>query len=373
MEFFDKPYCDQIIVLNKIDDKIDSFKSNIQNFKSRISTNNNNIQMQTNAYDRIVLNKVKLLKKYNISIIKNAYIYYMKNKEIDCINLMIDNNNDYIDENNYNLINKIKSQYSLNKNIYFVKLIKYINSNKEDLQKIIDIFNSNDLNSEIFNSILVILKKNKFIIKDEIFDTAIFQLLNYNTINNIRNILDGIINKFISNLLMFELNLFFKHSNKISLKINKYLISNDKCLVNIVKKYKIKQSIVKKSNNLLNKYKAVEKQLLTKKKQFDNNICNILNNINDLHIHIEMSIDAHNIYIIKKKQLRESILKQEETSKYLLNRDSSCPICLEDIVYGITTKCKHDYHLKCINMYINNILENHTVIKILCPICRQYI
>jgi len=96
-------------------------------------------------------------------------------------------------------------------------------------------------------------------------------------------------------------------------------------------------------------------------------------NITDIDLNIILlKADLNNLH--KKKDKLETILQTYNKQFCIENNiNDNCSICLNKLDYCIKTKCSHHFHYSCMISYIYNIIENSSIINILCPICRQYI
>ena len=141
----------------------------------------------------------------------------------------------------------------------------------------------------------------------------------------------------------------------------------------MIKNVQVTELLLKRSEEIKNKYNYIQKYIQIQENKKIKTQFNFIKNIHELNIRL----DLNNELLVKYKtelDLLYEILKNNDLIKgnKLINSEP-CMICLEDITYGIITKCKHNFHYSCINLYIFNILNKQDKIEIKCPICRQYI
>lgn len=60
-------------------------------------------------------------------------------------------------------------------------------------------------------------------------------------------------------------------------------------------------------------------------------------------------------------------------SKNICQNSNECPICLENIENNISTKCNHNFCLKCIIKWIQLDNQENSLFQAKCPICRSEI
>lgn len=140
--------------------------------------------------------------------------------------------------------------------------------------------------------------------------------------------------------------------------------------------------LVKKNKNLIIKNEKLKHiKLVFYMTQYQNLINDYRNYIDNKNVEIysiQENINENNSFIEKYKHMiiecRKIKVKakkiETDNSIYIKDKDIDCAICLDTIEYGISTKCKHFYHYKCINQYIDNFLQSNSIFNISCPICR---
>tara|TARA_B110000238_G_C16018497_1_gene392122 strand:- start:391 stop:861 length:471 start_codon:yes stop_codon:yes gene_type:complete len=62
-----------------------------------------------------------------------------------------------------------------------------------------------------------------------------------------------------------------------------------------------------------------------------------------------------------------------ECSKNLCHNSNECPICLEHIENSISTKCSHNFCLKCIIHWIKIDNKDNVLFSAVCPVCKETI
>ena len=60
-----------------------------------------------------------------------------------------------------------------------------------------------------------------------------------------------------------------------------------------------------------------------------------------------------------------------ECSKNLCQNSNECPICLENIENNISTKCNHNFCLKCIINWIKTDNKEKVLFNAVCPVCKE--
>lgn len=393
MEFINEESYKNIVKYNKINSKINNALIEINNLQKKKKGNESILEMQETIFYNIIECKLNLIKKYKFTIIKNI-INYHKNQLIIKVlnNLILKNKNTLLN----NKINKIFFTDNINNkiNIEFnkIKLLNkyYINENYEKLDNLLNqsikkILKENPIvndNIYIIKQYLSNLNFNKKDIK-YISINFILYLFKYNNTIDLDNI-----DKYYNNIYKILLFIYYLSIYKIKIKLlhnelkdffkqkkfnNKLNCTNEKLLRDIKKSYKKNDIIIKKSNQLIIKYKHTEKHIKNQfmkhskiKEDFTKNITDIDLNI----ILLKEMLIIHN----KKKELLEKIITKDNI-KYSFCNDINdhCSICLNKLDYCIQTKCSHYFHYNCIISYIYNLLENSSKIDIICPICRQYI
>ncbi len=399
MEFINEDSYKNIVKYTKITNKINNNLIEINNLEKKKKSNESIIQIQEKIFCNTIDSKFNLIKKYKFTIIKNIINYHKNQSIIKFLNNLILKNNKILHNHNNNNINNIQffNENIINKiniEINKIELINnfYINKNYEKLdnflnyhikklskENIINISNNNIYTFHKYLSNIIINKKD---IKN-ISINFILYLFNFNNsidFNNIDKYYYNIykILLFIYNISIYkiklkiihnELKYYFKQNNFI----HKIVSNNDKLLKDIKKSYKKNDLIINKSNQIIIKYKYIEKYI---KNQFIKHykIQEVFNkNIVDIELNILL---LKEIIIINnnEKDLLENIINQDNI-KYSVcsNINDNCSICLNKLDNCIQTKCSHYFHYNCIISYIYNILEHNYKIDLICPICRQYI
>jgi hypothetical protein len=355
MEFFDIEYCKALIESNKPEDI--SYKlEELKNINKKYINDSLKIEIKLNFKK---LENISNYKKCNLIVVKNLIEINTLNKEIKSHNNTLNNTlNNTCLKKNKTLLNNINNKV-INT---ILDIITNQKSNKYKLSilKLQNLFNFkiNKKNKYIFNlyyndlkDILNIIYENKIFIKDHI--------------DNIRILLHKISQLSIKNELFVEINSFFKNKkeintiqNKLNLSIKKKDKQITKLKSNIEKQIKIYKN---KQNEFNNKAEKIYSQLLL--------VANVVKNNQN-------SIDRYKKYIKlhkNKKNITNNMNKNyNKCKKFNKNSDITCPICLDQIEEGIVTSCNHQFHLGCINLYVNNIIKQ-PIINIICPMCRAYI
>jgi len=401
MEFINEDSYTIIYKYNKLNQKINIDALEIKNLEKKKKGNQTVLDIQENIFYTIIEKKCKILKKYKFNIIKNA-INYNKNKQIiNLIYKLIKNNNNellllqnnkLIKNNLYNnninieknklilldkliLLNKLINENNYDK-LYnlFYNIIKkdYINHDNASTKK--DIFQSY-LNYKIqdINNLNYIIKKD---IKYININFIIYLFINYKIIDINSDI--NILFLYIYNFHIYKYNLKNLHNSlkeyfKQKKSIEKLQTINIKLYKDLKKTFKKNDLIIKKSNQIIIKYKYNEKILTNQyikynkiKDDFHKNILDI--DINILYLTENISIVNHKI-----NKLEKILNNFNKIYGKNYNITDTCSICLNKLDYSIKTNCNHYFHYNCIILYICNILNNEININIICPICRQYI
>ena len=317
MEFFDIDYCRALIEYNKCDDiycKIEKIK-NINNEYVRYL-----LRIDIKLKYDIVDNRLKL-KQYNISIINDIINTYFIKKEMKSKNIVKDLklNTDGI----YKIMNEITKSNNYKISIPEIKKLFNIKNTKRD-NRFLSLF-LNDLEKNLilfYNS-----QQNEFLSKIE---NSLYKI---SKININKNLISNLKNKL----------LIFKKINFLKKKIE-----------NNIKLYK------KTQNNFEKKIKKSHKTIISFTKIINNNL-SIIDNYKNI-------INANN----KKKIINKMNKNYNKCKIFDKDDDITCSICLEQVEEGISTNCNHVFHLECINLYVNNLINN-PIINILCPMCRAYI
>ena len=89
------------------------------------------------------------------------------------------------------------------------------------------------------------------------------------------------------------------------------------------------------------------------------------------------SIDNKGTTSISLKPISTSILIHNRYYCYRcskkLGHSNECPICLETITNNISTKCNHNFCLKCIIKWIQSDNKENVLFQAKCPICKSII
>jgi hypothetical protein len=358
MEFFDIKYCQALIEYNKSEELTYKIE-NIKNINNRYIRDLLRLEIELSYEKSEIIHKCK---KYNLMIIKNLIDIYFIKKEIKTFNIDLNINyvtNDKLLPNTLlkkninvsdiidNIIENLLTQNNKKYNLSILKLQKIFNfkTNKK-LKYIFNIY-YNDLN----NKIMLFYEKGQ---KDKNI-----------IISNIRILLYKISQIPMKDQLSLDIISFIK---------NKIKQMNMKTKMELV---------IKKKNIQANKLKShIEKNIkLYKKKQAEVNIK--IRKIRWVFLGMSKSIKSNQFLIDKykdsiilnqyKKKITNNMNKNyNKCKKFNKNEDIICSICQEQIEEGVVTSCNHTFHLECMNLYVNNII-NKPVIDIICPMCRAYI
>lgn len=355
MEFFDINYCQALIESNKSEDisyKIEELK----NINNRYINESLRIELKLKCDN---LENISVCKKSNLIIIKNIIEKYSINQEIKNLNVDLKNTNIFnntfykkilktdtnininkiIDDILKQLIRQKNNEYDLSIlklqklfNFKVNKKIKYMfNYLYNDLNKEILLFNTKK--TEIDTNIKIILYNiSQIHIKSEINSEIIYFVKNKTKAINTKNKLIALIKKKNKQMVKLKLNI-----EKNILIYNKKQKDFDKKIKKLYLPFMMLRKMINNNQRIIDKYKEHLKSNQNKKK--------INNNMNKNY---------------------------NKCRKFNKNDDVICSICLEQIEEGIITSCKHTFHLECINLYVNNILNN-PIINIICPMCRAYI
>lgn len=354
MEFFDIRYCQALIESNKSDDISYKIKE-IENINNMHNNDLLKIEIKIKFENSEYISRYK---NYNLVMIKNLIEINTLKKEIKNHNIQVNitpNNN--ILKKNKTLLNSINNKMVNTIMDTIVKQNKY----KLSISKLQNLFNFKIIkkNKYIFNLYyndlkhkLTLFYENKLLIKDHLY-------------NNIKILVYKISQISLKNELSIEINSFFR---------------DKKVIMNIQSKLKLS---IKKKNNQITKLKSnIKKQIKiykNKQNEFDNKIKKLYLQLVAVKIIVKNNqniIDRYKEYIRlhkNKKKITNNMNKNyNKCKKFNKSNDITCSICLEQIEEGISTSCNHKFHLECINLYVNNIL-NQPNINIICPMCRAYI
>lgn len=226
----------------------------------------------------------------------------------------------------------------------------------------------------ILNDKLIPLKKNDIIKYNLRFFNYIYTYYNLNI--KLRESEFNYIYRYflLKKNLNYEIKNYYNKKLIKNKKIQKYLDNNFKNTNIILKNNKMVKLLDKKTNNLITKYNLIIQYLKIQDKKNLSTQFNFSKNIYELNIRIELNNQILNkckedINNYEQKLKENDIIKGIKFDKIEL-----CMICLEDLEYGIITKCNHKFHLSCINSHTYYIIDNiDNDIEIKCPLCRSYI
>jgi len=321
MEFFDLHYCRALIEYNISDDayyKIEQIKKINNQHRRRL------LRIEIELEYDIKKNKKKY-KKYKFNIIKNIIDLYFVKKEIKCNNIL----------QNKNIISFFTS--------ISTSTITDINSSCDDITlKIKEMFKIkiNSKNKIIFNYFIHNLQKEL-----SLFSNPLYK--NNDNLDYIKILVYQFSQIDIKYNLMLEIKSFIKNKNKIDKSM-----ANITRIINLIKKTENKSDAGNKKSYL--------KSLIFLKLISNNQIL-----IEEYKKNIDLIINGRTISNAMNRN-------HNKCEKFDKNDDIICSICLDQVEEGISTNCKHVFHLECINLYVHNILGNH-FIDIICPMCRAYI
>lgn len=389
MEFFNYRYC---ILLNnnnesyKINKLINNINKEIKIYTSRI---NNSLDVYIKNHCLI---KYKLLSiKHNI--IKLLISLYNKNKEIK------QNNTDLIllDTKIFQssqIINIIKSVNIPNHKIEVV--LKNQDKYETKVNDILSIIQSNNiiLCVSYINNIMLNLEKYIYKKYKKLFNImykSLISNINYyqkiytsaafsdNKIKELKSI-EYIIELSFYQILQFNktvllnngLLIFFKHKSIICKNNNKLYNNTKKIICVNNKNTKLIIQIKKSIDFLICKYMLLCSTIKKKKTNIDvviNKYDTIINKLNDL-----LNNFKDKLLKIENKNIECPLELKKKCIKFNTEDGNICCICLDPILLGIKTSCNHIFHINCINLFIYSIISNGiSEIKILCPLCRNYI
>lgn len=361
MNFFDNENYDNLLKIKQLNNKIQLVLAEIKEYEAKKKNNIYFLKIQKNTFQHIYEKKYNLLKKYKSKIIKNIITIYFNDKlNIDLIHNI---------RNNDQFIQNCSIKYILSKIDYNIILRKGDKINKLLNKKLNSSF---DYYTEQFNSY-----NNRLKLQNYNFYIYFRSYLLYNNIDLLiknDNIFEDII-KFSIHLKLLHLE--FKEFNKLKQNehktINKFIILNQKLNKNIDKNKRQNDILSIRTENLKNKYIYLYKYILNQEKKSSNTTFNFIKNIHELSIRIELNNKLLISYKLEIEKM-EAILKMYDIIKGTkFTNEQQCMICLEDIEYGITTQCKHQFHYSCINLYVFNIITSINNIELKCPLCRQFI
>ena len=281
MEFINEESYKNIVKYNKINNKINNALIEINNLQKKKKGNESILEMQETIFYNIIESKLNLIKKYKFTIIKNVINYHKNQLIIKVLNkLILKNKNNLLN----NKINKIFFTDNINNklNIEYNKIKSlnkyYINENYEKLDNLLNhcakkILKDNPIENDniyILKQYLSNINFNKKDIK-YISINFILYLFKYNNTIDLDNI-----DKYHNNIYKILLFIYYLSIYKIKIKLlhnelkdffklqkfnNKLNCNSEKLLKDIKKSYKKNDIIIKKSNQLIIKYKHTEKHI----------------------------------------------------------------------------------------------------------------
>lgn len=389
MDFFDKDNYDNLNNINNLNKKIKILTIELKEYEAKKKNNIYFLKIQNDIFDQMFNKKYTLLRKYYIRIIKNAIVIYFNKKKNKDLNTLITNNNNninsiYVDINQIDIFNNIEKKSLLKLKYKYQHAIDDINNiNNRYLLKLEKKYNSIiNLTNNIYDQKITIhdIKSNNEIFYNYIY---ISNLAN----NNLDNDRDLANNKNLTLDLFISIHLYFnklklvnlefleyiKYKNSKKKQITKLYNNNNKSYKIIQKNIKSNELLNKKSEDIKNKYNYMQKYILIQENKNLKTQFNFVKNIHELNIRIDLHNQLLKDYKDQVENLQNILKETDEIKGHKLKNSEQCMICLEDISYGIITKCNHKFHNSCINLYIFNIFTQLNNIEIKCPICRQFI
>ncbi len=335
MEFYDLNFCNSIKDLNRID----IIKNDIELLQNK-NKEQTNILMSYNIKTEVECIKNKNdIKIINFKLIKYAIKIYFNKKEINLGECKIlENNKKY--NNKYIIKNYNKKIYNLNN----------ISNEINNIDKNIEL---KQLISKLYIKTLFLSKKYKY-------------LINYIFLQKINNI-DKLWNLYYLNL-----------KKEINLDIN----ANKKNIDDKIKASKENMKIKLKNNTLTmkntNMIAIIEKNIKhckNKDKKYNELISSLHNNSKNIFSHI--NTNNNKIYKLEKiiSDIEYKYNNISTNVKQLCTKikNEICAICIENIDSGIITSCGHKYHIECINLYVDSVINKPGTFNLICPICRKNI
>jgi hypothetical protein len=383
MDYFDKENYQNLLNIHNLNKKIHLALIEIKEYEAKKKNNIYFLKIQNNLFEKVFTKKYATLKKYYYRMIKNAItIAYNKKKNNELMQIILQNNilinkynNSLFNLNSHNLIQKKSHIKLFNKYDYIINSINnYITLNKKSIEynKLEKKYNllKNNIQLNLQNNIISLDFKSKNLS----FYNYIYYYnldLKYNfTLEVYNNITLYFIKLNKLNIEFIEYNKFYSLSKK---NIHKLTINNNKYNKIILKNNKQNELIIKKSEDIKNKYNYIQKYILIQEKKNLTTQFNFVKNIHELNIRLDLNKEILKGYKLEIEKLQELLKLSDNIKGKYLNNSDQCMICLEEITYGITTNCNHNFHYSCINLYIFNILNQLNKIEIKCPICRQFI
>lgn len=359
MEFFDINYCRALVEYNKSEDLLYKIET-LKNINNRYIHNLLRLEIELSYEKSEIIHKCK---KYNLLIIKNLIDSYFIKKEIKTLNLNLNTNyvtNDKLVQitllkenlNVSDIIDNIENLLTQNNKKYKISVLK--------LQKLFN-FKTDKKLKYIFNIYYNDLKNNinLFYEKDKYKEHKNICL------SNIRILLYRISQIRMKHQLSLDIISFVKNKIKqINIKTKMKLVIKKKN----IQENKLKSYITKN----IKLYKKKQDEVNSKLKKMKWVFLGVSKSIKSNQSLIDKYKDNINLNRYKKKITNNMNKNYIKCKKFNKNEDIICSICQEQIEEGIVTSCNHTFHLECINLYVNNIINN-PVIDIICPMCRAYI
>jgi hypothetical protein len=327
-------------IINK---KINELQLHIKDLEMKRKNNDTFLTFHDNQFQKKITKYQSILNKCKLDMIKKSILIYNNNIDIRNIKKEIQKNNEVLVLNT--IKNKLDELYSSN----LLKNRTYINNKKKIEESFLDDYILNTINSNADG--------------------------NTDSLNNgLDNSLNNSLNNIIKQNLLYELKKFLKIKLKNDKIYKKIDTANIKLLTLLNKKYIQNEKSKNKANFSVHKYKYNYNYYNSCYTNYGLSL--ITYNCNKDLIENKLFIYSFRLNELKKEYIliEKSIeINNNKYGKKINNTDTICAICLDDIEYGITTKCNHIFHFNCMNMYVYNLLDTKSLIKILCPICRQYI
>lgn len=383
MDYFDKENYQNLLNIHNLNKKIHLALIEIKEYEAKKKNNIYFLKIQNNLFEKVFTKKYATLKKYYYRMIKNAItIAYNKKKNNELMQIILQNNilinkynNSLFNLNSHNLIQKKSHIKLFNKYDYIINSINnYITSKKKSIEynKLEKKYNllKNNIQLNLQNNIISLDFKSKNL---SFYNYIYFYHIDIKN-NFTLEIFNNITLYFIKlNKLNIEFSEYIKFYSLSKKNIHKLTINNNKYNKIILKNNKQNELIIKKSEDIKNKYNYIQKYILIQEKKNLTTQFNFVKNIHELNIRLDLNKEILKGYKLEIEKLQELLKLSDNIKGKYLNNSDQCMICLEEITYGITTNCNHNFHYSCINLYIFNILNQLNKIEIKCPICRQFI
>ena len=219
------------------------------------------------------------------------------------------------------------------------------------------------------------IKSNNDVFYNYIYYNNLINATNLINNNNLTLDLFITINLYFTKLKLVNLEFleYIKYKNSKKKQLNKLYNNNNKSQKIIEKNIKSNELLNKKSEDIKNKYEYIQKYIIVQEKKNLKTQFNFVKNIHELNIRIDLHNQLLKDYKNQVEELQNLLKDTDESKGEKIDNSESCMICLDNISYGIITKCNHKFHHSCINLYIFNIINQLHNIEIKCPICRQFI